>query len=43
MANRMTCLDYCQYLMATQINYTLTNFAEHSSKFSHDKINRFLR
>jgi len=43
MANRMSCLDYCQYLMATQINYTLTNFAEHSSKFSHDKINRFLR
>ncbi len=39
----MTCLDYCQYLLATQINYTLTNFAEHSSKFSHDKINRFLR
>jgi len=29
--------------MATQINYTLTNFAEHSSKFSHDKINGFLR
>ena len=39
----MTCLDYCQYLLSTQINYTLTNFAEHSSKFSHDKINRFLR
>ena len=43
MANKMTCLDYCQYLLATQINYTLTNFAAHSSKFSHDKINRFLR
>jgi len=42
MANKMTCLDYCQYLLVTQINYTLTNFAEHSSKFSHDKINRFL-
>ena len=29
--------------MVTQINYTLTNFADHSSKFSHDKINRFLK
>jgi hypothetical protein len=43
MANKMTCLDYCQYLLVTQINYTLTNFADHSSKFSHDQINRFLR
>ena len=43
MANKMTCLDYCQYLLVTQINYTLTNFAEHSNKFSHDKINRFLK
>jgi hypothetical protein len=43
MTNKMTCLDYCQYLLATQINYTLTNFADHSNKFSHDKINRFLR
>ncbi|MGB7416087.1 MAG: transposase [Thermosynechococcaceae cyanobacterium] len=39
----MTCLDYCQYLLATQINYTLTNYADHSDKFSHDQINRFLR
>lgn len=43
MANKMTCLDYCQYLLVTQINYTLTNFADHSSKFSHDQINRFLK
>lgn len=43
MANKMTCLDYCQYLLVTQINYTLTNFAEHSNKFSHDQINRFLK
>ena len=43
MANKMTCLDYCQYLLVTQINYTLTNFADHSSKFSHDKVNRFLK
>ncbi|WP_081942779.1 transposase [Myxosarcina sp. GI1] len=39
----MTCLDYCQYLLVSQINYTLTNFADHSHEFSHDKINRFLK
>ena len=39
----MTRLDYCQYLLVTQINYTLTNFADHSSQFSHDRINRFLK
>lgn len=43
MASKMTRLDYCQYLLVTQIDYTLTNFAEHNSKFSHDKINRFLK
>jgi hypothetical protein len=43
MANQMTRLNYCQYLLVTQINYTLTNFAARSSKFSHDKINRFLQ
>jgi len=35
-------LDYCQYLLVSQINYTLTNFAEHSEKFSHDALNRYL-
>ncbi len=40
---RPTRLDYCQYLVSSQINYTLTNFAEHSRKFSHDQLNRFLR
>ncbi|WP_415881114.1 transposase [Leptolyngbya sp. Cla-17] len=38
----MTRLDYCQYLLVSQINYTLTNFADHSEKFSHDQINRYL-
>jgi len=38
----VTRLDYCQYLLVSQINYTLTNFAEHSEKFSHDAINRYL-
>jgi hypothetical protein len=35
-------LEYCQYLLVSQINYTLTNFAEHSEKFSHDALNRYL-
>jgi hypothetical protein len=39
---RVTRLDYCQYLLASQINYTLTNFADHAEKFSHDAANRYL-
>ena len=39
---KMTRLDYCQYLLSTQINYTLTHFASHTEQFSHDKINRYL-
>jgi hypothetical protein len=39
---RVTCLDYCQYLLVSQINYTLTNYAEHTEKFSHDAANRYL-
>jgi len=38
----VTRLEYCQYLLSSQINYTLTNFAEHSEQFSHDAINRYL-
>ena len=38
----ITRLDYCQYLLVSQINYTLTNFAEHSEKFSHDALNRYV-
>lgn len=38
-----TRLDYCQYLLSSQINYTLTNFADHSRHFTHDQLNRFLR
>ncbi len=40
---RATRLDYCQYLLSSQINYTLTNFADHSPCYSHDQLNRFLR
>ena len=39
---RVTRLDYCQYLLVSQINYTLTNFAEHAEEFSHDAANRYL-
>ena len=38
----VTRLDYCQYLLVSQINYTLTNFADHCEQFSHDAINRYL-
>lgn len=36
-----TKLDYCQYLLSSQINYTLTNMAEHLKSWSHDTINRY--
>ncbi len=39
---RVTRLDYCQYLLVSQINYTLTNYAEHTEQFSHDMANRYL-
>lgn len=35
-------LDYCQYLLSSQINYTLTNLADHLQQWSHDTINRYL-
>ncbi len=36
-------LDYCQYLLSSHNNYTLTNFADHLQKISHDQINRYLK
>ena len=35
--------DYCQYLLVSQTNYTMTNFADHAQNFSHDQINRYLK
>ena len=35
--------DYCQFLTISQKNYTLTYFAEHAEKWSHDVVNRFLQ
>ena len=40
--DKPTRLDYCQYLLSSPINYTLTHFAQHSEGFSHDMINRYL-
>jgi hypothetical protein len=40
--SKVTRLDYCQFLLATQINYTLTYFGDHSEQFSHDAVNRYL-
>ena len=38
----VTRLDYCQFLLVSQTNYTLTYFAEHSQGFSHDGVKRYL-
>src|SRR6266567_860990 len=43
MQTKVTRLDYCQYLLVSQINYTLTHFADHCTQYSHDAINRYLR
>ena len=40
---RFTKLNYCQYLLSSQINYTITNLAEHLEQISHDTINYYLR
>ena len=39
---KVTRPDYCQYLSVSQTNCTLTDFAEHCERFSHDTINRYL-
>lgn len=38
-----TKLDYCQYLLSSPINYTVTNLADHLEGISHDRINRYLQ
>jgi hypothetical protein len=38
----VTRLDYCQFLLVSQTNYTLTYFAEHSPGYSHDGVKRYL-
>ena len=39
----LTKLDYCQYLLSSQINYIITNLAEHLESISHDAINYYLK
>lgn len=43
MGKKVTRLEYCQFLLSSQINYTLTHFADHSPGFSHDSVNRYLK
>lgn len=40
---KLNYLYYCQYLLNSQINYTLTNLAKHTEELSHDQINRYLK
>ena len=35
-------IDYCQFLTVSQKNYSITYYAEHAKKCSHDVINRFM-
>jgi hypothetical protein len=39
----ITRLDYCQFLLVSQTNYSLTYFADHSQDFSHDAVKRYLQ
>ena len=41
-SSRVTSLSYCQFLLSSQVNYTLTYYADHSKSLSHDAINRYL-
>lgn len=41
--NKVTRIAYCQFLLSTQTNYTLTYFADHAEELSHDAVNRYLR
>jgi len=40
--SKVTRLDYCQFLLVSQTNYSLTYFADHRPGFSHDAIKRYL-
>lgn len=43
MSKQVTRLDYCQYLLITQINDTLTYYADHNEQCSHDAVNHCRR
>ena len=36
-------LDYCQYLLSSPLNFTMTHLAEHLEGVSHDRIRRYLQ
>jgi len=38
----ITRIEYCQYLLSSQTNYTITNFADHVEGLSDDKVRRYL-
>ena len=38
----ITRIDYCQYLLSSQTNYTITNFADYVEGLSDDKVRRYL-
>jgi hypothetical protein len=42
MNHKISRLDYCSYLLNSQTNYTLTNFAAHVEGLAHDTVNRYL-
>ena len=37
-----TRVAYCQFLLSSQINYTMTHLAAHTEAFSHDAVTRYL-
>ncbi|NJM39617.1 MAG: transposase [Anaerolineae bacterium] len=41
--DRASRVAYCQYLLSTPSNYTLTHFGAHSREYSHDQMNRYLQ
>jgi len=41
--DKATRLNYCQFLLSSQTNYTITNYAEHVEQLSHDVVNRYLK
>ena len=43
MSKHLSRLGYCQYLLTSSTNYTLTNFSNHVDDMSHDAITRYLR
>ncbi|NEP78767.1 MAG: hypothetical protein F6K39_11680 [Okeania sp. SIO3B3] len=36
-------IKYCQYLIISHKNYTITNLANHLEKVSHETINNYLK